>query len=67
MFLAVLFSVPVGAIAGRPISGEKLLTMCGAFVFIVVVDFVSVWIKAYREYKEMARIKREMFGRRKFR
>lgn len=63
--LSVTFSVPVAAIVGRSVTGKQFLTMCGGFVLILAVDFISVWIKAYSEYKEMERIERETFGRRK--
>jgi hypothetical protein len=67
LFLSVIFSVPVGAIFGRSITGKQFLTMCGGFVFIMVVDFISVWIKAYPIYKEHERVEWENFGRRKTR
>lgn len=65
LFLSVIFSVPVGAIFGRSITGKQFLAMCGAFVLVVVVDFLSVWMKAYPIYKERERIEWETFGRRK--
>lgn len=67
LFLSVIFSVPVGAIFGREITGKQFLAMCGAFVLIVAVDFLSVWIKAYAIYKERARVEWETYGRRKTR
>lgn len=39
--------------------------MGGAYVLFVVVDFVSVWIKAYPIYTEQERIDWENYGRRK--
>ena len=65
LFLSVIFSVPVGAILGRSFTGKQFLTMCGGFVLILVVDFLSVWIKAYPIYKEQDRVDWENWGRRK--
>lgn len=67
LFLSIIFSAPVGAVFGRSITGKQFLAMCGAFVLIVVVDFLSVWIKAYPIYKERERVEWETFGRRKTR
>lgn len=67
LFLSVIFSVPVGAIFGRSITGKQFLTMCGGFILILVVDFLSVWIKAYPIYKERERVEWENWGRRKTR
>lgn len=67
LFLSVIFSVPVGALFGRSISGKQLLAMGGAFILIVAVDFLSVWIKAYPIYKEQKRLEWEHWGRRKTR
>lgn len=64
LFLSVIFSVPVGAMFGRSITGKQFLAMCGAFVLVVIVDFLSVWIKAYPIYKERERIEWETFGHR---
>jgi len=62
LFLSVIFSVPVSAIFGQSISGKQFLEMLGAFILIILVDFLSVWIKAYPIYKERERVKRETFG-----
>jgi hypothetical protein len=67
LFLSVIFSVPVGAIFGRSVTGKQFLAMCGAFILIVAVDFLSVWIKACPIYKERERVEWETFGRRKTR
>lgn len=67
LFMAVIFSYPVAGIFGRSFTGKQFLTVCGAFVLIVVVDFISVWIKAYPIYKERERVEWETFGRRKTR
>lgn len=67
LFLSVIFSVPVGAMFGRSITGKQFLGMCGAFVLIAVVDFLSVWIKSYPIYKERERVEWENWGRRKTR
>jgi len=67
LFLSVIFSVPVGAIFGRSITGKQLLAMGGVFMLIVAVDFLSVWIKAYPIYKERERVEWENWGRRKTR
>jgi hypothetical protein len=64
LFLSVIFSVPVGTAFGRSITGNQFLTMCGGFVLIVAVDFISVWIKAYPIYKERERVEWETYGRR---
>lgn len=67
LFLSVIFSVPVGVIFGRSITGKQFLGMCGAFAIILTVDFLSVWIKAYPIYKERERVEWENWGRRKTR
>jgi len=67
LFLSVIFSVPVAAILDRSITSKQFLTMCGGFVLIMTVDFLSVWIKAYPIYKEQERTERENFGSRKTR
>jgi hypothetical protein len=65
LFLSVIFSVPVFPLFGKSLTGNQFLSMCGAFILIVAVDFLSVWIKAYPIYKERERIEWETFGRRK--
>lgn len=40
--------------------------MGGAYVLIVVVDFISVWIKANHSYKEQERTEWENWGRKKY-
>ena len=67
LFLSVIFSYPVAGLWGRTLTGSQFLEMCAAFVLIVVVDFLSVWIKAYPLYKEQERIEWENNGRRKTR
>lgn len=67
LFLAVIFSAPLWALFGRSITGQQFLEICGTFVLIVVVDFLSVWIKAYPIYKERERVEWENWGRRKTR
>lgn len=67
LFLSVIFSQSIAGLFGRSFTGGQFLTMFGAFVFIVAVDFISVWIKAYPIYKEQARIEWENNGRRKTR
>lgn len=67
LFLCVIFSYPVLGICGRSMTAEQFLTLCGVFVLILAVDFLSVWIKAYPEYKEMERIERNTFGLKKTR
>lgn len=67
LFLTVLFSYPIAGLWGRSLAGKQFLTLCGAFVLIVAVDFLSVWIKAYPIYKERERSEWETFGRRKTR
>lgn len=67
LFLSVIFSYPVAGFWGRTLTGRQFLEMCAAFVLIVVVDFLSVWIKAYPIYKEQARIEWENNGRKKTR
>ena len=65
LFLSVIFSVPLCLFFGRSFTLKQFCAMFGAFVLIVAVDFISVWIKASAEYKEMGRVEREMYGRRK--
>lgn len=67
LFLSVIFSYPVAGLFGRELTGKQFLEMCGAFVLIVTVDFLSVWIKAYPIYKERERVEWENWGRRKTR
>ena len=67
LFLCVIFSYPALGIFGRSMMAEQFLTLCGAFVLILAVDFISVWIKAYSIYKEQERIEWESWGRRKTR
>lgn len=67
LFLAVIFSYPVLGLCGRSMTAEQFLTLSGVFVLILVVDFLSVWIKAYPIYKEQERIDWENNGRRKTR
>lgn len=67
LFLTVIFSYPVVVLFGRSFTGKQLLTMPGAFVLIVAVDFLSVWIKAYPIIKEQERIEWENNGRKKTR
>ena len=67
LFLSVIFSYPVAGLWDLTLTGKQFLEMCGAFVLIVVVDFMSVWIKAYPIYKEQERIEWENWGRRKTR
>lgn len=66
-FLAVLFSAPIMAIRGRSFSGKQFLALWVVFGVIVIVDFISIWIKAYPIYKEQERIDWENNGRRKTR
>ena len=66
-FLGVIFSVPIAELFHRSITVSQFITLCGVFVLIVVVDFISVWIKAYSLYKEQERIDWENNGRRKTR
>lgn len=66
-FIGVIFSVPVGAMFGRSITGKQFLTMCGGLVLILAVDFLSVWIKAYPIYKEREQVEWENWGRKKTR
>lgn len=67
LFLAVLFSYPIAGMWGRSFTGNQFLVMGGAYVLIVVVDFISVWIKAYPIYTEQERMDWENHGRRKTR
>ncbi len=67
LFLSVIISVPLGDIFGRSITGKQFITMCGGFVLVLVLDFISVWIRAYAEYKEIDRMERENFGFKKSR
>ena len=67
LFLSVIFSYPVAEIGGRTLTGKQLLTMVGAFALVMIVDFLSVWIKAYPIYKEQDRIDWENNGRKKTR
>lgn len=67
LFLCVIFSYPIIEIFGQAITGKQFFTLCGVFVLTTVVDFLSVWIKAYSIYKERERIEWETFGRRKTR
>ncbi len=67
LFLVVIFSYPVAGLWGRSFMGKQFLILCAAFVLIVVVDFLSVWIKAYPIYKEQERIDWENNGRKKTR
>jgi hypothetical protein len=64
LFLCVIFSYPVLGLCGRSMTVEQFPTQCSAFVLILVVDFLSVWIKAYPIYKEQERVEWEIFGRR---
>lgn len=64
LFLSVIFSVPVGAFFGRLITGNQFLTICGGFMLMVAVDYLSVCIKAYPIYKERERVEWETYGRR---
>ena len=50
---------------GRSMTGEQFITLCGVFVLILAVDFISVWIKAYPLIKEQERIEWENNGRKK--
>lgn len=65
LFLSVIFSVPVFPLFGKSLTGNQFLSMCGAFILIVAVDFLSVWIKAYPLIKEQERIEWENNGRKK--
>lgn len=65
LFLAVIFSYPILGLLGCSITGEQFLTLCGVFVLILAVDFLSVWIKAYPIYKEQERVEWENWGRKK--
>lgn len=67
LFLAVIFSYPIVVLFGWSFTSAQLLTMLGTFALIVVVDFLSVCIKAYPIYKEQERIEWENNGRRKTR
>ncbi len=67
LFLGVIFSYPIAGIWGRSFTWNQFLVMGGAYVLIVVVDFISIWIKAYPIYKEQERIDWENHGRRKTR
>jgi hypothetical protein len=67
LFLAVIFSYPIVGLYGCSLAGKQFLTLCGTFVLVVAVDFLSVWIKAYPIYKERERAEWETFGRRKTR
>lgn len=67
LFLSVIFSYPVVGFFDRTLTGKQFLEICGAFVLIFVVDFLSVWIKAYPIYKERERVEWENWGRRKTR
>lgn len=67
LFLAVLFSYPIAMLCGRALTGKQFLTLSGAFVLIVAVDFLSVWLKAYPIYKNRERAEWENFGHRKTR
>jgi hypothetical protein len=66
-FLAVIFSYPIAGLWGRSFTGNQFLAMGVVYVLIVVVDFISVWIKAYPIYKEQERVDWENHGRRKTR
>ena len=65
LFLSVIFSYPVVGFFDQTLKGKQFLTLCGVLVLIVVVDFLSVWIKAYAIYKERERVEWENWGRRK--
>ena len=67
LFLAVIVSYPIAGLWGRSFTGNQFLAICGAYVLTVVVDFISVWIKAYSIYKEQEQIDWENHGRRKTR
>jgi hypothetical protein len=67
LFLAVLFSVPIAEMFHRSITGKQFIAACASFFLILVVDFISLWIKAYAIYKEQERIDWENHGRRKTR
>lgn len=67
LFLALIFLSPVLGHLGRSMTDGQFLTLCGVFILIVAVDFISVWIKSYPIYKEQERIEWENFGRKKSR
>jgi len=67
LFLILIFSVPIADMFHRSVSGKQFITACVSVLLILVVDFVSVWIKAYVVYKEQERIDWENNGRRKTR
>ena len=64
LFLCLIFSYPILGLCGRSMTAEQFLILCGVFVLIGVVDFLSVWIKASPIYKEQERVEWERFGRR---
>lgn len=66
-FLALIFSVPIAEMFHRSPTVKQFITACASFLLIMVVDFISVWIKAYPLYKEQERIDWENNGRRKTR
>lgn len=66
-FLAVLFSAPIMAIRGRSFTGKQFLALWVVFGVIVIVDFISIWIKAHPIYKEQDRVEWENWGRKKTR
>lgn len=67
LFLSVIFLSPVLGLMGRSITWKQFSTLCGVLVLIVVVDFLSVWIKAHPIYKESERIEWENWGHKKAR
>ena len=67
LFLSLIFAYPIAGFYERAFTEKQFLTLCSVFVLIVVVDFLSVWIKAYPIYKERERMEVEIWGRRKTR
>lgn len=67
LFLFILFSVPIAEMFNFIFTAKQFLVMGGAFVLVVAVDFLSIWIKAHPLYKEQDRIEWENNGRRKTR
>lgn len=67
LFLFLIFLSPVLGLMGHSITGEQFISLCGVFVLILAVDFISLWIKAYPLIKEQERIEWENNGRKKTR
>jgi len=67
LFLVLLFSIPVMEVKGHALNRKQFIILSVAFLLIVVMDYLGMWIKYARQRKADKRIDIQHHGIKKTR